>query len=211
MSHKSFDDCMLFHLLTVFPINTAEQEKYYITNVLKKPQRINKRQFVCQVEQLNAYIALMPCFYYSPNSNAGTKPENVPFMEAELGSHVLHMCPILWQDQCNLNKKGMTPMDIRLLLTSLEAVQRVCTHKKAKTESSEKAFSRARKGRRILVPSLQPGFPRKSISRNIATCARSMGACIPRTILMIVVGLRKTERRIPISTPLRKAVRKQIP
>ncbi len=35
--HKSFNDCVLFHLLTVFPINMAEQEKYYITNVLKKP------------------------------------------------------------------------------------------------------------------------------------------------------------------------------
>jgi hypothetical protein len=47
MFRKLFDDCMLFHLLTVFPINTTEQEKYYITNVLKKPQCINVRQFVC--------------------------------------------------------------------------------------------------------------------------------------------------------------------
>jgi hypothetical protein len=72
--------------------------KYYITNVLKKPQRINVCQFVHQVEQLNAYIAQMPCFYYSPNTNASTKLENVLFMEAELGSPVLHMCPIQWQD-----------------------------------------------------------------------------------------------------------------
>jgi hypothetical protein len=57
MSCKSFNDCMMFHLLTAFPINAAEQEKYYITNVLKKPQRINVRQFVQRVEQLNAYIA----------------------------------------------------------------------------------------------------------------------------------------------------------
>jgi hypothetical protein len=41
MSCKLFDDCVLFPLLTVFPINAAEQEKYYITNVLKKPQCIN--------------------------------------------------------------------------------------------------------------------------------------------------------------------------
>jgi hypothetical protein len=46
MSRQSFLDCVLFHLLTAFPINAAEQEKYYITNVLKKPQRINVRQFV---------------------------------------------------------------------------------------------------------------------------------------------------------------------
>ncbi len=54
MSCKSFNNCMMFHLLTAFPINTAEQEKYYITNVLKKPQRINVCQVVRRVEQLNA-------------------------------------------------------------------------------------------------------------------------------------------------------------
>jgi hypothetical protein len=52
------------------------------------------RQFVCPVEQFNAYIAQMPCFYYSPNANASTKPENILFTEAELEAHVLRMCPI---------------------------------------------------------------------------------------------------------------------
>jgi hypothetical protein len=86
MSCESFNNCIVFHLLTAFPINAAEQEKYYISNVLKKPQCVNVGQFVCRVEQLNAYIAQMLCFYYSPNANAGTKPENVPFTEAELGA-----------------------------------------------------------------------------------------------------------------------------
>jgi hypothetical protein len=99
MSCKLFDDCMMFHLLTAFLINVAEQEKYYITNVLKTPQRINVHQFVHRVEQLNAYIPQMPCFYLRPNENASTKPENVLFTEAELGSHVLRMCSIQWQDQ----------------------------------------------------------------------------------------------------------------
>jgi hypothetical protein len=58
-----FNDCVMFHLLTAFPINAAEQEKYYILNLLKKPQRLNVCQFVRHVEQLNAYIAYMPCFY----------------------------------------------------------------------------------------------------------------------------------------------------
>ncbi len=34
MSCKSFNDCIVFHLLTAFPNNPAEQEKYYIWNVL---------------------------------------------------------------------------------------------------------------------------------------------------------------------------------
>jgi hypothetical protein len=79
MSCEWFNNCIIFHLLTAFPINAAEQEKYYISNVLRKPQRISVRQFVWCVEQLNAYIAQMQCFYYSPNANASTKLENLPF------------------------------------------------------------------------------------------------------------------------------------
>ncbi len=210
-SCKSFNNCMMFHLLTMFPINAAEQEKYYITNVLKKPQRVNVRQFVHQVEQLNAYIAQMPCFYYSPNANASTKLKNILFMEAELGSHVLCMCPIQWQNQCNMNEKGMMPMDMHSLLTSLEASSASAPRRRPNWNFLRKLLTRARKGRNILVPSLRPGFPRKSASRSIATCARSMGARIPCTTLMIVVGLRKTERRNLIFPLLRNAVRKQIP
>jgi hypothetical protein len=150
-----------FYLLTVFPINAAEQEKYYITNVLKKPQRINIHQFVHRVEQLNAYIAQMLCFYYSPNANVSTKPENILFMEAELGSHVLCMCPIQWQDQYNMNKKGMTPMDMRLFLTSLEAIKCVCTYKKNKPESSEKASNKGKKGKKHPAINSMARVPKK--------------------------------------------------
>ncbi len=44
-----------------------------------------------------------------------------------------------------------------------------------------------------------------------ATCARSMGARIPRTTHISAVGLRRTEKRSLISMPLRKAVRKVVP
>ncbi len=148
MSPKLFNDCIMFHLLTAFPINAAEQEKHYITNVLKKPQRVNVHQFVHPVEQLNAYITQMPCFYYSPNAHASTKPKNVPFMEDEPGSHVLRMCPIQWQDQYNMNKKGTTPMDVRLLLTLLEAIECVCIYKKGKSEPSEKSSNKGEKGKK---------------------------------------------------------------
>jgi hypothetical protein len=43
VSHRSFKVCVLVHLLTAFPINAAEQEKYYLTNMLKKPQRVSMR------------------------------------------------------------------------------------------------------------------------------------------------------------------------
>jgi hypothetical protein len=88
----------------------------------------------------------MPCFYYSPHTNASTKPENTPLIEAELGAHVLCMCPLMWQDQYNLNEKGMTPMDMRSLLTSLEAIERVCTYEKGKLDDFEKSNKSSNKG-----------------------------------------------------------------
>ncbi len=151
MLHQSFNNWVMFHLLTAFPINAAEQEKYYISKLLKKPQCVNVHQFVRRVEQLNAYIAQMPCFYYSPHANASTKPQNFLFTEAELGAHVLHVCPLPWQDQYNLNKKGMMPMDMCLLLTLLEAIEHKCTHEKGKLdnhEKSEKSSYKDKKGKK---------------------------------------------------------------
>ncbi len=90
----------------------------------------------------------MPCFYYSPDANASTKPENVPFTEAELGAHVLRMCPLQWQYKYNMNKTGMTPMDMRSLLTLLEAIECVCTYEKGKLESSKKSSHKSKKGKK---------------------------------------------------------------
>ncbi len=89
MPRKSFEDCVMFHLLTVFPNNAAEQERYYNRNVLKKPQRVSIHQFVQRVEQLNSYISQLPCWYYSPSVKVKTIPMNVSFAEADLASHVL--------------------------------------------------------------------------------------------------------------------------
>jgi hypothetical protein len=89
----------------------------------------------------------MQFFYHSPNANASTKPNNVPFTEeAELGSH-MRGCPIQRQDQYNMNKKGMMPMDMHLLLTSLEAIEHVCTREKAKSEIFEKVSPTDEKGK----------------------------------------------------------------
>ncbi len=41
ISCKSFNNCVMFHLLTAFSINAAKQEMYYVTNILKNPQRVN--------------------------------------------------------------------------------------------------------------------------------------------------------------------------
>jgi hypothetical protein len=177
MSCQLFNNCIMFHLLTAFPINAAEQEKYYISNVLQKPQHVNVCQFVCCVEQLNAYITQMPCFYYSPNANASIKPKNIPFTEAELGAHVLRMCPLQWQDQYNMNDKGMMPMDMHSLLTSLEAIERICTYKMGKSESSKKSSHKSEKGEKRPGTNSMVRVPKKvCFEKHCDLCKKHGGA-----------------------------------
>jgi hypothetical protein len=45
-----------------------------------------------------------------------------------------------------MNEKGMMPMDLRLLLTSLEAIERVCTYEKGKSDTFEKSDKSSNKG-----------------------------------------------------------------
>ncbi len=89
---ESFNNCVMFHLLTVFLNNAAEQKKYYLSSVLKKPQRVGIHPIVQHVEQLNAYVVQLPCWYYSSSHNAGMTPANVLFTKADLASHILWMC-----------------------------------------------------------------------------------------------------------------------
>ena len=135
---KSFEDCVTFHLLTVFPNNAAEQERYYITNVLKKPQGVSICQFVQRLEQLNSCILQLPCWYYSPSMKPNMIPMNLPFAKADLSSHVLRMCPYAWHDQYNLHEKGGTPVDMRSLILSLEAIQHICGQERSNKSNASR-------------------------------------------------------------------------
>jgi hypothetical protein len=167
MSRKSFEDCVMFHLLTKFPNNAAEQERYYITNVLKKPQRVSIRQFVQRVEQLNSHILQLPCwYYYSPSVKVKTVPMNVSFAESDLASHVLRMCPYTWQDQYNLHKKGGAPTNMRSLLQSLEAIERVCGQEgstKSNSPRDEKPLHSEKKGTK------RPGTESPRVPKKVRT------------------------------------------
>ena len=57
-------DSMTFHLLSVFLSDTEKtMQFFYISNRLKKLNRVPIRQFVQRVQQLNSYLDLMPCLY----------------------------------------------------------------------------------------------------------------------------------------------------
>ena len=66
-------ECVMFHLLQVFKADAGETLKYYITNMLRKPNRVPIRQFLVRVEQLNSYLENLPCLYYSSNATQVTK------------------------------------------------------------------------------------------------------------------------------------------
>jgi hypothetical protein len=69
----------MLQLLTMFSSNAAEQEWYYITNLLKKPQGVSICQFVQHVEQLNSNIVQLPCWYYSLSTKSRTIPNEHAF------------------------------------------------------------------------------------------------------------------------------------
>ncbi len=114
--------------------------------------------------------------------------------KADLASHILQMCPHQWQDQYNLQEKGMTPIDMRSLQASLRAIKHVCVPwRKHMHNPVRKLVRRARQETSGLVMEPQSKFPRKFILRSPANYARNTGACIPRTLPRIVAGTRKTE------------------
>ena len=83
---------------------------------------------------------------YSPSYNPGMIPANVLFTKADLASHILRMCPYQWQDQYNLQEKGMTPMDVHSPQASLEDFECVCTPEKSYAPSGEKASHKNKAG-----------------------------------------------------------------
>eukprot|EP00804_Cyclotella_cryptica_P019640 CCRYP_013978-RA/>CCRYP_013978-RA protein AED:0.50 eAED:0.92 QI:0/0/0/0.5/1/1/2/0/367 len=117
----SFHECVMFHLLQVFRHDAGEALKYYITNMLKKPNRVSIRQFFVRVEQLNSYLERLPCLYYSPKANQATK-KVLPLDDADLATHLLRMCPAKWQTQYDLTE-NTTPVSTRALLLVLENIE----------------------------------------------------------------------------------------
>ncbi len=148
--------------------------------MLKKPQRISIRQFVQLVEQLNSYISQLPCWYSSPSMKVNTILMNVHFAEAVLLSHILQMCPYAWQDQYNFHEKGSTHVDMRSLLLSLKAIERVCSQEgseKSNASRDEKALHSKKKGTKQPGTDHGPRVPKKvHTEKHCDLCKKHGGA-----------------------------------
>ena len=73
------------------------------------------------MEQLNSYLEVLPCLFYSPKANPTTK-EILPPEDADLATHLLCMCLARWQAQYNLSE-NTTPVSTRALLLVLANIE----------------------------------------------------------------------------------------
>ncbi len=178
-SMESFQDCITFHLLDMFPGDASKQQHFYISNMLKKPQRVPVRYFFQQVEQLNSYLLHLPCTYDSPRATAATKPVQ-SFDKTELANLLLRMCPQSWQDQYDLTQ-DLLPQSIRKLLGILENVEKVVVNSNAKEkaakENTKKATRKHEKGNYKGSSSTDYRIPKKVRVKESCMLCQKLGLC----------------------------------
>ncbi len=121
-------DCIELHKLTIFPADAAEKQRYYMQQMIKKPQRVRVRQFVSRMGVLNDYLAYLPMVFDLLMAIAGTWKMNMPFDEADLAGIVLNLVPFSWVNQYNMMHSTL-PKNPRALLSNLEAIKRVMDEK----------------------------------------------------------------------------------
>jgi hypothetical protein len=111
----SFLYCLELHKLTVFTADTAKRQRFYIQQVVHKPQRATVRQQISRMGVLNDYVKHLPTLKDSSKAVPTMKKGNIPLDEADLAAIVLSSVPMLWQNQYNLNHSTV-PESTRTLL-----------------------------------------------------------------------------------------------
>jgi hypothetical protein len=94
----SFLDCIELHKLTIFSCDTAELQRYYMQQGVKKPQRVPVCPFMAQMGLLNDYLAHLPTVKDSSMAVEDTKKGNKPFDEADLAGIMLKAVPSLLEE-----------------------------------------------------------------------------------------------------------------
>eukprot|EP00804_Cyclotella_cryptica_P009652 CCRYP_011204-RA/>CCRYP_011204-RA protein AED:0.19 eAED:0.19 QI:0/-1/0/1/-1/1/1/0/292 len=176
---ESFRRCQLLHLQSCFAHDAGENLKFYISNCLKKPNKVRCVQFVQRVMQLNNYVEDLPCLYYSPSASKQTQ-QVYSFTDAELACHILHMCPLKWQDQYHLLEKCY-PEGVKPLLLILERIEvahpvdeRQSSSKPAKAQGAEQPSKKFALGARIPKKPKQARTEYTRVDKNCELC-KSMG------------------------------------
>ena len=113
-SSLSLWECIDFHKLTVYSIDAAERQRFYMLCNLKKPTKSSIRAHMTRMETLNKYLGLLPTIKNSPQAVASTELGNVPFNETTLASIILNHLPVAWRTQYALTH---TLVPLELIMT----------------------------------------------------------------------------------------------
>jgi hypothetical protein len=178
---ESFRRCQLLHLQSCFAHDAGKNLKFYISNCLKKPNKVRVRQFVQRVMQLNNYVEDLPCLYYSPSASTMTQ-QVYSFTDAELACHILRMCPLKWQDQYHLLEKCY-PEGVKPLLLILERIEvahpvdeRQSSSKPARAQGAEQPSKKFAPGARIPKKPKQARTEYVRVEKNCELCKKHGGA-----------------------------------
>jgi hypothetical protein len=191
---KSLTDCIELHKLMVLPADAAEKQRFYVQQVVFKPQRVTIRQYMSRMGVLNDYIAHLPSIYYSPKAVASTVKGNVIFGDGELASIILALTPQTWQNRYNLTHSTVPELP-RTLLPDLENIERVMNERYAERQKANCKFKDAKPDgggnpspKKRLSGGSSERVPKKVCSESFASVARLMAALTRRTIPMTVAS-----------------------
>jgi hypothetical protein len=123
-SRLCFMDCIKLHKLTIFPVDAAEKQHFFMTQMVKKPQQVMVHQYMARMGILNNYLTFLPMVFNSSMAVEGTKKGNVPFDEADLAGIILNSVPISWMNQYNMTHPTLSETT-RTLLQDLESIKRI--------------------------------------------------------------------------------------
>jgi hypothetical protein len=137
-SCASLWECIDFHKLTVYSIDAAERQRFYMLCNLKKPAKSSIRAHVTRMETLNKYLGLLPMIKNSPQAVASTELGNVPFNETTLASIILNHLPVAWRIQYALTHT-LVPESPRAILLDLENIEKLFPEKSNEAARANKA------------------------------------------------------------------------
>jgi len=137
-SSASLWECIDFHKLTVYSIDAAERQKFYMLCNLKKPAKSSIQAHVTRMETLNKYLGLLPTIKNSPQEVASTELGNVPFNETMLASIILNHLPVVWRTRYALTHT-LVPESLRAILVDLENIEKLFTQKANEAARANKA------------------------------------------------------------------------
>jgi hypothetical protein len=137
-SSLSLWECINFHKLTIYSIDAAERQRFYMLCNLKKPTKSSIRAHMTRMETLNKYLGLLPTIKNSPQAVVSMELGNVPFNETMLASIILNHLPVAWRTQYALTHT-LVPESPRAILLDLENIEKLFAEKTNEAAQANKA------------------------------------------------------------------------